>query len=134
MAEPIAAYQDDLLGQMRGMLSGDVDPDAMRLAVPGDPATAPQVRSYVLGWGRRVIRPLWESLPELQSCGYWPPPLITRCWRNLRRGWKTTTRRGPAPRESAPDLVGRDFTAARPHALWVAIKVELLYRRIWRTR
>jgi hypothetical protein len=38
MAEPIAAYQDGLLGQMRGMLSGDVDPDAMRLAVPGDPA------------------------------------------------------------------------------------------------
>jgi putative transposase len=44
-------------------------------------------------------------------------------WRGayLRRGWQTTTRGDPAgtPQE-APDLVQRDFTADRPHALWVA--------------
>jgi hypothetical protein len=46
----------------------------------------------------------------LQSCGYWPPPLITRCWRNLRRGWKTTTRRG-----SGPARVGAGPRRARLH-------------------
>jgi putative transposase len=37
----------------------------------------------------------------------------------LRRGWKTTTvpREPPTP---VPDLVCRDFTAARPNQLWVA--------------
>ena len=44
-------------------------------------------------------------------------------WRGayLRRGWQTTTRGDPAGTpETAPDLVQRDFTADRPHALWVA--------------
>jgi putative transposase len=44
-------------------------------------------------------------------------------WRGayLRRGWQTTTRRGPAPAGlGVPDLVQRDFTADRPNALWVA--------------
>jgi hypothetical protein len=42
MAEPIAAYQDGILGQIRGMLAGDVDPGAILLAVPGDPSRSPR--------------------------------------------------------------------------------------------
>jgi putative transposase len=38
----------------------------------------------------------------------------------LRRGWKTTTVRGAPPATPVPDLVDRDFTAARPNQLWVA--------------
>lgn len=44
-------------------------------------------------------------------------------WRGayLRRGWATTTRRGPAQAaQRVPDLVQREFTADRPNALWVA--------------
>jgi transposase InsO family protein len=45
----------------------------------------------------------------------------------LRRGWQTTTRPGP-PGSTAgtADLVDRDFTAERPHQLWVA---DLTYVR-----
>jgi putative transposase len=52
-----------------------------------------------------------------------------RGWRGayLRRGWATTTRRDPSrARLDAPDLVQRQFTADRPHALWVA---DLTYVR-----
>ena len=52
-----------------------------------------------------------------------------RGWRGayLRRGWQTTTRHGPARAGAGvPDLVDRDFTAVRPHALWVA---DLTYVR-----
>lgn len=52
-----------------------------------------------------------------------------RGWRGayLRRGWATTTRRGLAgATATAPDLVGRQFTADRPNALWVA---DLTYVR-----
>jgi NAD(P)-dependent dehydrogenase (short-subunit alcohol dehydrogenase family) len=38
VAEPIDAYSDGVLGQIRGMLNGPVDPEIMRQAVPGDPA------------------------------------------------------------------------------------------------
>jgi hypothetical protein len=83
MAEPIAAYQDGLLGQMRGMLSGDVDPDAMRLAVPGDPAKIePPPGAKRRGGGRRsgrfgmrpaalrsANRPLEPALPHLLVAG-----------------------------------------------------------------
>jgi putative transposase len=37
----------------------------------------------------------------------------------LRRGWKITTQSGQ-PAIPVPDLVDRDFTAARPNQLWVA--------------
>lgn len=50
-------------------------------------------------------------------------------WRGayLRRGWQTTTRRGPVEVHTRPaDLVERDFTADRPNALWVA---DLTYVR-----
>ncbi len=52
-------------------------------------------------------------------------------WRGayLRRGWATTTRRGPARAGAGtPDLVERDFTADRPNALWVA---DITYVRTW---
>jgi len=46
----------------------------------------------------------------------------------LRRGWQTTTRPGrPETTADTPaDLVDRDFTAQRPHQLWVA---DLTYVR-----
>ena len=50
-------------------------------------------------------------------------------WRGayLRRGGQTTTRRDPTrTADTVPDLVDRDFTADRPHALWVA---DLTYVR-----
>jgi putative transposase len=55
--------------------------------------------------------------------------MAERGWQGafLRRGWQTTTRPGPAEATAGvPDLVDRDFTALRPHQLWVA---DLTYVR-----
>lgn len=38
LATPIAAYDNGVLGQLRGMLTGDVDPELVRRSVTGDPA------------------------------------------------------------------------------------------------
>ncbi|WP_204013979.1 IS3 family transposase [Virgisporangium aurantiacum] len=75
----------------------------------------------------------------------------------LRRGWRGgSTKQNPAP-TPAPDRVNRNFTAVAPNRLWVAdatripcgegvfwlalmenffstLKIELVYRRTWRTR
>ncbi|MCU1684193.1 MAG: short-chain dehydrogenase/reductase [Amycolatopsis sp.] len=62
LAEPIPAYENGILGQLRGMLSGAADPEFLRQAVPGDPvkiaaaiidsvAISPAPRRIVLGSG-----------------------------------------------------------------------------------
>ena len=80
MAEPIAAYQDGVLGQIRGMLTSDVDPDVMRLAIPGDPVKiaaaiadsveiSPAPRRIVLGGNayEQITAALREQLAALQA-------------------------------------------------------------------
>ena len=48
--------------------------------------------------------------------------------RGLRRGQPMITTRADRQCERAPDLVDRDFTAARPNELWV---VDLTYVPTW---
>ena len=38
LATPIPAYDNGVLGQIRGLLTGDVDPEIVRRSVTGDPA------------------------------------------------------------------------------------------------
>jgi putative transposase len=78
---------------------------------------APRVHAQLARDGIYVGRKRVERI--MAGCG----------WRGayLRRGWQTTTRHGPARAGAGvPDLVDRDFTAVRPHALWVA---DLTYVR-----
>jgi NAD(P)-dependent dehydrogenase (short-subunit alcohol dehydrogenase family) len=42
LSEPMDAYQAGIVGQLRDMLTGDVDPEFMRHAVTGDPAKIAQ--------------------------------------------------------------------------------------------
>jgi NAD(P)-dependent dehydrogenase (short-subunit alcohol dehydrogenase family) len=80
MAEPIAAYQDGILGQIRGMLADDVDPDIVRVAAPGDPAKiaaaiadsveiSPAPRRIVLGGNayEQITSALRQQLADLQA-------------------------------------------------------------------
>ena len=78
---------------------------------------APRVRAQLARDGVRVGRKRVERI------------MAGRGWRGayLRRGWATTTRRGPARAGAGvPDLVQRRFRADRPNALWVA---DLTYVR-----
>jgi NAD(P)-dependent dehydrogenase (short-subunit alcohol dehydrogenase family) len=80
VAEPIAAYQDGILGQIRSMLAGDVDPDVIRLAIPGEPAKiataiadsveiSPAPRRIVLGGNayEQITTALREQLAALEA-------------------------------------------------------------------
>jgi NAD(P)-dependent dehydrogenase (short-subunit alcohol dehydrogenase family) len=80
LAQPIDAYEHGVLGQIRGMLSGPVDPEIMRAAVPGDPArtaaaiidsvdVSPAPRRLVLGSGayQAIGAELRDQLAELEA-------------------------------------------------------------------
>jgi NAD(P)-dependent dehydrogenase (short-subunit alcohol dehydrogenase family) len=43
LAAPIAAYQAGIIGQIRGMLTSDADPEVVRQAIIGDPAKMAEV-------------------------------------------------------------------------------------------
>jgi hypothetical protein len=80
VAEPIAAYQSGILGQIRGMLADDVDPDVVRAATPGDPAKiaaaiadsveiSPAARRIVLGGNahEQITSALRRQIADLQA-------------------------------------------------------------------
>jgi transposase InsO family protein len=72
---------------------------------------APRVHAQLARDGIRVGRKRVERI------------MARHGWRGayLRRGWQTTTRRGPAEAAvTVPDLVQRKFTADHPNAVWVA--------------
>ena len=69
-------------------------------AATARPGCTPRWPALVFGWGVNA----WERI------------MADNGWQGayLRRGWKTTTVRGVPPATPVPDLVDRDFTAARP--------------------
>jgi NAD(P)-dependent dehydrogenase (short-subunit alcohol dehydrogenase family) len=80
LAEPIPAYENGILGQLRNLLGGAADPELLRQAVPGDPAriagaivdsvaTAPAPRRIVLGGGAHaaISSALHRQLAELDA-------------------------------------------------------------------
>jgi transposase InsO family protein len=84
----------------------------------GETYGAPRVHAQLARDGVYVARKRVERLMRRNG------------WRGacLRSGWKTTTIRTAAATGSVPDLVQRDFAAARPDALWLA---DITYVRTW---
>jgi NAD(P)-dependent dehydrogenase (short-subunit alcohol dehydrogenase family) len=80
LAEPIDAYRDTVVGQVRGMLGAGVDPEVLRRVVTGDPAkiaraivdsadTSPAPKRLVLGGNtyEQVTAALRERLAALEA-------------------------------------------------------------------
>ena len=72
---------------------------------------------------------------ELAACGH--PVSHKRVWRLMRdaglrgrhpRAWRRTTIRGDEDSASAPDLIGRDFTAQAPNERWCG---DITYIKCW---
>jgi putative transposase len=92
------------------------------------------------GRGVYGARKLWHQLRRdgVTTDGHPSSPLVARCTverlmrrlglQGARRGRPVTTTRPDRQSERAPDLVDRDFTAARPNALWL---VDLTYVPTW---
>ncbi len=89
------------------------------------------------GRGLYGARKMWHQLRRDGVTGHSGEP-VARCTverlmrelglRGVRRGQPTITTRPDQQAQRAPDLVDRDFTAARPNQLWV---VELTYVPVW---
>jgi putative transposase len=92
------------------------------------------------GRGVYGARKLWAQLRRdgVTTDGRPGSPLVARCTverlmrrlglQGARRGRPVTTTRPDRQSDRAPDLVARDFTAARPNALWL---VDLTYVPTW---
>jgi len=89
------------------------------------------------GRGVYGARKMWHQLRRDRVTGVSGEP-VARCTverlmrelglRGVRRGRPTITTRPDRHSDRAPDLVDRDFTAARPNQLWV---VDLTYVPTW---
>jgi NAD(P)-dependent dehydrogenase (short-subunit alcohol dehydrogenase family) len=80
LAAPIAAYQAGIVGQIRGLLTGDADPEVVRQAIIGDPAKmaeaiietaeqSPAHRRVVLGSNayQAITAALRERLTDIEA-------------------------------------------------------------------
>jgi NAD(P)-dependent dehydrogenase (short-subunit alcohol dehydrogenase family) len=80
LAAPIAAYQTGIVGQIRGMLTSDADPEVVRQAIIGDPAKmaeaiietaeqSPARRRVVLGSNahQAITAALRERLTDIEA-------------------------------------------------------------------